>query len=131
MGLAEKRWAAERKSKDEPTFVGEVTKTLGFAVPVEIDWDAFSQDLSESSYIMNDGYGLPNLTKALATITVDDLGRTAIKEALKKIVIQSVGADASSFTFEGGVITWKAYFGATSSGYIYADTMQATLEKAL
>jgi len=29
------------------------------------------------------------------------------------------------------VITWKAYFGSSSSGYIYADAMQKKLEQGL
>lgn len=131
MGLAEKRWAAEKKKTDEPAYVAELTKTLGFEVPVEIDWDGFSQNMAESSYITNDSYGLSNLVKALATITADDIGREAIKGALKKISIKSVPADSTSFTFKDGLIEWNAYFGSTSSGYIYADVMQKTLENAL
>jgi len=131
MGLAEKRWAAEKKKTDEPAYANEVMKTLGFEVPIEIDWEGFSQNLAESNYIMNDSYGLPNLVKALATVTADDIGRDAIKAALKKITVTSVAADATSFTFTDGVIAWKAYFGSSSSGYIYADAMQKTLEAAL
>lgn len=131
MGLAEKRWAADKKKTDEPSFVAKISSTLGFEVPVLIDWDGFSQDLNEVRYISNETYGLSNLLKALATITVDDLGKTAIKAALKKIVIQAVKPGEAAFTFEGGTITWKAYFGSESSGYIYADAMQKKLESAL
>ena len=49
----------------------------------------------------------------------------------KKIVITPAKPDETSFTFEDGTIAWKAYFGGSSSGYIYADAMQAKLEKAL
>lgn len=131
MGLAEKRWAADKKKTDEPSFTAQLKSTLGFEVPVSIDWDGFSQDLSEVQYISNDTYGLPNLLKALGTITVDDLGKDAIKGALKKIVIQASKPEETAFTFEGGTITWKAYFGSQSSGYIYADAMQKKLESAL
>ena len=131
MGLAEKRWAADKKKTDEAAFVSQVNATLGFPVPVEIDWDGFSKDLDEAQYITHDGYGLPNLVKALSTITADELGKTAIKGALKKIVISAVNSEETSFAFDQGVITWKAYFGSSSSGYIYADVMQKKLEEAL
>ncbi|HUS31227.1 MAG TPA: hypothetical protein VMZ53_22105 [Kofleriaceae bacterium] len=131
MGLAEKRWAADKKKTDEPAFVTQVASTLGFSVPVEIDWDTFSNNLDDTQYLTHDSYGLPNLVKALSTITADDLGKEAIKGALKKIVIRPAPADDTAFTFADGVITWKAYFGSSSSGYIYADAMQKTLEKAL
>ena len=131
MGLAEKRWAAEKKKTDEQAFATRIKSTVGFDVPVQIDWDGFSQDLAEVQYIDHDTYGLPNLVKALGTITVDDLGKAAIKSALKKIVIGPGKSDDTAFTFENGVITWKAYFGSSSSGYIYADAMQKKLEQAL
>jgi hypothetical protein len=131
MGLAEKRWAAEKKKTDEAAFVSQVKSTLGFEVSVEIDWDGFSNSLDDAQYITHDSYGLPNLVKALSTITADDLGKEAIKGALKKIVIAPATVDNTGFTFDNGVINWKAYFGSSSSGYIYADAMQKKLEQAL
>jgi hypothetical protein len=131
MGLAEKRWAAEKKKTEEPAFVSQVNATLGFAVPIEIDWDGFSSNLDEAQYILHESYGLPNLVKALASITADDLGKDAIKGGLKKIVITPGKAEDTTFAFDQGVIAWKAYFGSASSGYIYADAMQKKLEQAL
>ena len=131
MGLAEKRWASEKKKTDEAAFVSQVNATLGFTVPIEIDWDGFSKDLDEAQYITHDSYGLANLVKALSTITVDDIGKSANKDALKKIVISSSKAEDVNFAFADGVITWKAYFGSSSAGYIYADAMQKKLEAAL
>lgn len=131
MGLAEKRWAAERKKTDEAAFKSQIFGTLGFDCAIEIDWDGFSENLDEVQYITNESYGLPNLVRALATITADDIGKEAIKGVLKKIVINPAKPDDTSFNFENGTITWKAYFGGSSNGYIYADVMQAKLEKAL
>ena len=131
MGLAEKRWAAERKKTDEPSFKAQIFSTLGFDCAIEVDWDGFSENLDEVQYITNEQYGLNNLVKALGTITADDIGKEAIKGVLKKIVIIPAKADDTSFNFEDGTITWTAYFGGSSSGYIYADVMQAKLEKAL
>jgi len=131
MGLAEKRWAAEKKKTDQAAFASQVKATLGFDVPIEIDWDGFSENLDDVQYITHESYGLPNLLKALSTITVDDLGKEAIKGALEKIVITRAKPDDAVFTFEAGVITWKAYFGSSSTGYIYADAMQKKLEQSL
>lgn len=131
MGLAEKRWAAEKKKTDQAAFASQVKSTLGFEVPIEIDWDGFSEDLDDVQYITHESYGLPNLVKALSTITVDDLGKEAIKGALKKIQISRAKPDDAAFSFENGVINWKAYFGSSSTGYIYADAMQKKLEQSL
>jgi hypothetical protein len=132
MGLAEKRWAQEKKSTLEAGFLSAVKAAAGFDVPVEIDWDGFANVMADAGYIGDDGHGIPQLGKALAAITVDDLGKEAIKGGLKKIVIKPApGNDATKFTFDGGVVTWLAYFGSSSTGYIYAAEMQKTIEKAL
>lgn len=131
MGLAEKRWILERKNNDEKTLTDKVNKVAGAEVAVEIDWDAFSAAMDDTQYISNDSYGLPQLTAALEKIAVDDLGKEALKSSLKKIVIKPAAPDAAAFNFADGTITWNAYFGSTSSGYIYADAMAKTLEKGL
>ena len=123
--------AQVKKNTDEAALVAKINATLGFSVPIEIDWDGFSKNLDDAQYITHDSYGLPNLVKALSTITADDLGKAAIKDALKKIVIHLAKSDDTSFTFDQGVITWKAYFGSSSNGYIYTDAMQKKLESAL
>lgn len=131
MGLAEKRWVLERKQNDESKLVTELKQFAGPELSVEIDWEGFSANIGEAQYISHDSYGLPNLTKALKEICVDDLGKEAVKSGLKSVKITSATADAAKFTFAGGVITWNAYFGATSSGYVYADAMKKTIEAGL
>jgi hypothetical protein len=131
MGLAEKRWVQERKKTDEEAFTSQLKAVAQADVPVEIDWDAFSTNMDDAQYISHDSYGLPNLIKALKEVTVDDLGKEAVKSGLKKVVIKPAPSDQARFTFEGGVISWHAYFGSSSTGYVYADQMKKTIEAAL
>lgn len=131
MGLAEKRWVLERKKADEETFVAQLKSVAQIEVPVEIDWEAFSGNITDAQYISHDSYGLPNLIKALKDVVVDDLGKEAVKGSLKKVVIKPAAAEQARFVFDGGIIQWHAYFGGSSSGYIYADQMKKTIEAAL
>ncbi|MGV3625288.1 MAG: hypothetical protein ACO1OB_31045 [Archangium sp.] len=131
MGLAERRWVQERKGSDEKTISEKVNTITGNTIPLEIDWDGFSAAMDDTQYISNDSYGLPQLTTALEKIAVDDLGKEALKAGIKKIVIKPAKADGASFNFADGTITWNAYFGSSSGGYIYADAMVKTLEKGL
>ncbi len=132
MGLAEKRWVLERKTNDEAPLKAKLTEAAGKDVPLEIDWEAFSAKMDDCGYISNESYGIPQLIQAIAKVTVDDLGKEAIKGGLKKVVIKPAASnDATSFTFVDGVVTWNAYFGSSSGGYIYADEMTKTIEKAL
>ncbi|MCA3012969.1 MAG: hypothetical protein INH41_11310 [Myxococcaceae bacterium] len=122
----------EKKKTTEAALVAAVNEATGIEVPVEIDWEGFSNKMDDCGYIDDSGHGLSQLAKALAAVTVDDLGKEAIKGALKKIVIKPAADNgATSFTFSGGVVTWSAYFGSSSTGYIYADAMQKAIEQAL
>ena len=131
MGLAEKRWVQERKTNDEAALITQIKAIAQTEVAVEIDWESFANSIADAEYIASDSYGLPNLVKALKEITVDDLGKDAIKGGLKKIVVTAAPAEKVAFTFSQGVVTWKAYFGSSSSGYIYADAMKKAIEAEL
>jgi hypothetical protein len=131
MGLAEKRWAQDRKKNDEPQFVSQVQAITGTKASVDIDWDGFSGNLDDSQYIVDKQYGLENLLTALKEVCSDDLGKDAIKGSLKKVVIKPAKSAAAKFAFEGGAIQWNAYFGSSSEGYVYKDAMKKTLEAAL
>ncbi len=131
MGLEEKRWAKSRKEAEGPALVAQVQAITGTKAAVDIDWDAFSSNLEDVGYITDDQYGLNNLVRALTNVCKDDLGKDAIKDSLKKVVVKSAKADQTKFQFEAGVITWQAYFGGKSEGYIYTDAMQKALESKL
>lgn len=131
MGLAEKRWVQERKKNDEAALISQIKAIAQTDVAVEIDWDSFANSMPDAEYIASESYGLPNLVKALKEITVDDLGKEAIKSGLKKIVVTYAPAEKVSFTFSKGEVTWKAYFGSSSSGYVYADAMKKAIEAEL
>ena len=131
MGLAEKRWAQERKKNDEPQFVSQIQAITGTKASVDIDWDAFSGNLDDAQYIVDQQYGLPNLLSALKEVCGDDLGKDALKGSLKKVVIKPAKSAAAKFAFEAGSIQWSAYFGSSSEGYFYKDAMKKTIEAAL
>jgi hypothetical protein len=132
MGLAERRWALEKKTELEAKLIDEIRAIAGNAVEVEIDWEGFATKMDDCNYIGEPGYGLPQLVKALQDVGRDALGQEALRSQLKKIVVRPAPSnDATSFTYADGVVTWEAYFGAYGTGYIYAEAMQKTLEAAL
>ncbi len=131
MGLEEKRWAKSKREKDGPAFVAQIQAITGTKAAVDIDWDAFSENLEEVGYISDDQYGLNNLLRALTSICGDDLGKDAIKDSLKKVVVKPAKSAETKFAFEGGIISWNAYFGSKSEGYIYTDAMKKALESKL
>lgn len=108
MGLAERRAVEQFRNDDYPGWKSRIDEAAGFDVPVEVAWDQLAVDDYASSYaeFFPKVYFQP-LVDALKAITVDDMGKSAARNGLKKIVIQNAGGfySASGFTFADGVLT--------------------------
>jgi hypothetical protein len=109
MGLAERRAIEHFKTDDYPDWQARITSAAGFEVPVEVMWE----ELGVADYA--DSYGdffvkvyFQPLVDALNGITFDDLGKTALREGLKKIVVRNTGQYSSTtgITFTDGVLTF-------------------------
>ena len=65
-------------------------EAAGFAIEIEVDWDQVAEE--EMGHMYNENltkvYFLP-LIDGLKAITVDDMGREALKEKISKIVIRN------------------------------------------
>lgn len=108
MGLAERR-AAQKFSTDEyPHWKHRIDQAACFEVPVEVAWDELAVDGYADDYpeFFTKVYFGP-LAEALAAITIDDLGKDALKSGLTKIIIRNSGQYHSNggFTFVDGVLT--------------------------
>jgi len=90
MGLNERRAAKEFETKRFPQLQQEIHAAVGFAVPLEVDWDSITLEGAASSYdeTWTKIYFQP-LIKALQNISADEMGKEAIKGALKKITISN------------------------------------------
>ena len=108
MGLAERRAAKEFETKRFPQFKKDIDEAAGFDVPVTVAWDTLALDGESHLYdeCWPKVYFVP-LIAALKAITIDDMGKEALKGGLKKIEIQN-RADTSNgsriATFEGGTL---------------------------
>lgn len=89
MGLAERRAVKEFQDTQFPTWVKKIQSAVGFDVPVEVDWN--SLQIEGESHLYNDSWPkvyFEPLAEGLASITRDDLGKEAVKSALKKITVK-------------------------------------------
>lgn len=109
MGLIEKRAIKDFQDKDYINLTKEINAIAGFLVEFEVHWDSLA--LEGSSDMYKEGftkvYFIP-VINAFKEITSDDMGKEALKETLKKIVIKNqIGAysPGSAYSFEGGVLT--------------------------
>ena len=108
MGLAERRAAEKFKTDDYPAWKTRIDEAAGFDVPVEVSWD----ELAAVDYASSYGTFFPKvyfqpMVEALAAVTIDDMGKTALRDGLRKIVVRNSDQYSSTtgFAFEDGVLT--------------------------
>ncbi|AFE04486.1 hypothetical protein COCOR_02112 [Corallococcus coralloides DSM 2259] len=108
MGLAERRAAKEFETKRFPQFKKDIDEAAGFEVPVTVAWDTLA--LEGESHLYDQCWGqvyFVPLIEALKGITIDDMGKEALKGALKQIEIQNrsdISYGERMATFEGGIL---------------------------
>ena len=116
LGLAERRALKEYQEKTYPDLLKEIQTAAGFEVPVEVPWEKIAlpgkADLYQQPIFWTDIYFKP-LAQAFAEITKDEMGKAALKEKLKSIVIvfdddAPVSDHAAGMKFDDGVLTIDA-----------------------
>jgi hypothetical protein len=108
MGLAERRAVELFKSDDYPQWKAKIDQASGFEMPVEVAWDELAVEEYAASYasFFPQVYFQP-LLDALTAITVDEIGKSALRQGLKKIFIRNTGQyhNSRGFAFDEGVLT--------------------------
>lgn len=105
MGLAEKRAIHEFQEKTFPELKAAIEKAADLKVEIAIQWETLAEPDYAHMYTeaFTKVYFRP-LIDALTKICSDDMGKQAIKGALKKITICNSGKHygGSAFSFTGG-----------------------------
>src|SRR5689334_4744204 len=109
MGLQEKRALKTFQDDSYPKLTSEINTLAGYPILFEIKWDTLALDEYAHMYeeCFPKVYFTP-LINAIKKITADDMGKEALKEALKKVVIKNEGGfyyASSAYSFNGGVLT--------------------------
>lgn len=109
MGLAERRAAKEFEDKFYPELKKQVLAAAKADVPIDVKWDTLAT--ADQSHLYGECWPkvyFDPLIQALKSITRDQMGADALKQALKKIVIQNVGgyySGGSWSKFDAGTLT--------------------------
>ncbi|MCK6597635.1 MAG: hypothetical protein L6Q37_04665 [Bdellovibrionaceae bacterium] len=139
MGLAEKRAIESFKSGKFNEFQKQIEGIIGFAVEFDISWDNFGSQLegrSNPSETMNDymeGMFFAPMINAFRSICSDDMGKTALKSALKKIQMINTGNyyGDSGVVFETGVLKLDFYYANVQDVVIRETSIRTKIEAAL
>lgn len=114
MGLAQKRISQDYQQNVFPEWKNKITNAMGFEVPLEVKWDTMMDDQRDNKELYFSSYDsvyFKPLVAVMQNICADDMGREALKGALKKIVIDGTdGYSPGATTFSGGVLTINHQF---------------------
>ncbi|AEI62291.1 hypothetical protein [Corallococcus macrosporus] len=109
MGLPERRAQKAYETNVFPQQKQRIDEAAHFEVPVEVQWETLMED--DYSHLFESAWTtvyIDPLVEAFKGICIDDMGQEALKEKLKKVVIQNKAENASASRiarFEDGVLT--------------------------
>ncbi|HLJ46202.1 MAG TPA: hypothetical protein VKU01_09350 [Bryobacteraceae bacterium] len=121
------------KELQEVTFperVKEIEEICGVAIPYEVDWESISNDAEALNFINN--ISCHRLNMALRAICLDDMGKEAVREGLKKIKLKNVKTPAEmSITFGEGVLEMHCAYALRTEGMFSDNAIRQVLVKNL
>lgn len=109
MGLQERRAVKTFQDGSYQNLTNEINTLAGYSLEFEVNWDTLA--LEEYTHMYEEGFTkvyFTPLINALKEITVDEMGKEALKEALKKVVIKNEAGNyygSTAYAFNGGVLT--------------------------
>lgn len=107
LNMNQRRGVALLKEKCAAKFEADIKKWAGDC-KVEVNWDSLAlpegYEMEKYEKFFKDVFHEP-IKKALASIATDEIGKSALKDGLKKIEIKNdKGYGTESFTFEEGTL---------------------------
>ncbi len=120
MGLNERRKIKELQEEVLPGRTREIEEICGKPIPYEVDWDSLAEDGPGLNFL--DNLSCHRLNMALRTICIDDMGKEAVREGLKRVKLKNVAtADAMKMNFDEGVLEMHCAY-ALGTGGMFGDT---------
>lgn len=135
MGLAERRAAQDFETNHWPALKKKIDEAAGFEVDIEVKWDTLAK---EGKYVNQWTDAWPKIyfapiIEAFKQIARDAMGKQALKESLKKVVVQNTTSSFSSYwaSFESGQLTLDYQFTNVSDVKARTDVLVKELETKL
>lgn len=133
MGLAERRAIKHFSENEYPKLKEEIERAAAFSVPLEIDWESLA--MGAEGYSQNYSEDFPKLyfrplIEAIKGVCVDELGKEALKEKLKKVQIGNHGPTFEA-TFHLGVLKIECAYSNIDYWQERKNEIQKVLEKNL
>jgi hypothetical protein len=131
MSLEEKREIKKATEGWLPEKNRELTELSGGGtMTFDVDWSTFAGDLKGMNWL--EFNGPQQVVNAFRMIGTDDLGREALRESVRKIVVKNAkDAAQKSLALEGGVLTLTCAFAQSPGGRFTHDEIKAFITSKL
>jgi hypothetical protein len=115
MGLQERRKIKELQETTLPARSKEIEEICGRAIPYEVDWDSFANDMEALNFL--DNLSCHRMNMALRMVCTDDTSREGVRDGLRLIKLKNV-ADRNSMkmTLENGVLEMHCAYALRTDG---------------
>lgn len=126
MGLEEKRKIKEYQDTTIPERTAELAEIVGGTIPYDIDWETFANDSEALKFL--DNLSCHRINMAMRTICTDDMGKEAVRDAIKSIKLRNVDSkDGMFLKVEGGSLSMALNYAKGTEGYYSDGEIRQTL----
>jgi len=130
MGLNERRKIKELQDTVLPGRVKEIEEICGKAIPYDVDWDSFADDLAGLNFL--DNLSCHRLNMALRTICIDDMGKEAVREGVKVVKLKNAkDKSGMKLAFDGGTLEMHCAYALGAEGMWSDNQIREELLKKL
>ncbi len=115
MGLQERQMIRDLSEKTLPEREKEITEICGGAAKYEVDWDSLANDAEGLRFL--DNLSCHRLNMALRSISLDPMGKEALRDGLKTVKLRNVKSkEEMKMEFKNGVLEMHCAYALRTDG---------------
>ena len=129
MSISSRRKTKELQDVLLPKRQKEIQEICGGTVEFDVDWESFGDDVN--ALILLDRSTCGDIVNALKRICTDELGKKAVRESLKTILLGRAGSESDKVVkFDGGIFEVRLAHRESMPQYVPGE-FEDVLDKAL
>lgn len=130
MGLQERQMIRDLTEKTLPEREKEITEICGGAARYEVDWDSLANDPEALRFL--DNISCHRLNMALRSISLDPMGKDALRDGLKTVKLRNVKTkEETKMEFRDGVLEMHCAYAQRLDGAFNDMDIYRTLMEGL
>jgi hypothetical protein len=115
MGLQERQMIRDLTEKTLPEREKEITEICGGNARYEVDWDSLAGDAEALRFL--DNLSCHRLNMALRSISIDPLGKDALRDGLKAVKLRNVKTkEEMKMEFSEGILEMHCAYALRTDG---------------